>query len=123
MIHGYEFRDAATANKYPEEECPTDPWGDCLGLSCGGYNSEVTNDILAVMRVIIDDRPAYVTDIAEKTGLLPKHVELIQYILCSADLCEYGTSPRGCWAIDDDRFRAAMKLIEEGNPLLNDPAP
>ena len=37
-------------------------------------------------------------------------VELIQYVLCSANLCEYGTSPRACWFIDE---KVADKLISD----------
>lgn len=117
MIDGHEFRSLATAAKYSEDECPTSAWGDCLKLSCGGYNGAVDDDVLAVMRLIADCRPIYVTEIAAETGLAPNYVELIQYILCSADLCEYGTSPRGCWPINDDRFRTAVRLIEDSGKV------
>ena len=77
-------------------------------IKCGGYNSEVDDDIINVMRVIRDDRPAFYTDIAEKLQMKPPHVELIQYILCSMDFAEYGTSPRGCW------------LTEKGEKMLKE---
>ncbi len=59
----------------------------------------------------------YNSDIAIELDMSTSHVELIQYILCSADICEYGTSPRGCWfntyppekAIDADEYIAKWK--------------
>ena len=61
------------------------------------YNSEVTDNIWSVLKFIVENRPAYNTDIAEKLNLSTAHVELIQYLLCNNDNAEYGTSPRGCW--------------------------
>jgi hypothetical protein len=33
------------------------------------------------------------------------HVELFQYIFCSIDLCDYGSSPRSCWPTNADEFQ------------------
>ncbi len=40
---------------------------------------------------------AFSSDIAKECGWPEEYVELIKYILCSANLAEYGTSPRGAW--------------------------
>ncbi|HEY1605579.1 MAG TPA: hypothetical protein VGF77_08260 [Allosphingosinicella sp.] len=102
-----------------------DPWVD-LGVPLGGYSSSVDDDILAVLKAIRDgsrrlrqneDGPGnYVTDIAKVTGLSESHIELIQYIFCSCDWCDYGTSPRGCFPnwerFDDDGFDALISRFE-----------
>jgi hypothetical protein len=85
-----------------------DPW-ESLGLRCCSYNSEIDQQAIDVLREIGSPEFAYCTDIAERTGLSATHVELLQSIFCSADWCEYGTSPRGCWPIDREGF---PKLVE-----------
>lgn len=66
-------------------------------IKCGGYSSDVDCAIVEVMRDIKDNRPAYLTDIHKRTQHSIILVQLIQYIICSMDYAEYGTSPRGCW--------------------------
>jgi len=75
-------------------------------ITCGGYSSEVDDDIILVMETIKQQRAIYVTDIADKLNIQRNYVALIQYIICSLDYAEYGTSPRGCW------------LTEEGEKIL-----
>ena len=70
-------------------------------IKCGGYNTEVDIDIIAVMECIKVNRPIFYTDISIKLGFKKEYVELIQYIICSLDYAEYGTSPRGCWLTDE----------------------
>lgn len=50
--------------------------------------------------------------IAEALDLPEAYIELIHYILCSADLCEYGTSPRSCWPEDDKKFQEFITSCE-----------
>jgi hypothetical protein len=76
-----------------EQEEP-DFW-ELVGLHCVGYNSQIDEDALAVLKGIAVGK--YCTDIANELGLPAQYVELLQSIFCSADWCEYGTSPRGCW--------------------------
>lgn len=85
---------------------------DALGV-LGGYNSSVDNDIRAVLKSM---RPGYIynDDIAIATGLSRTHVELIQYLLCNAELADYGTSPRGCWLTPEGE-KLADKQINDGN--------
>lgn len=87
-----------------------DPWMR-LGLQCGGYNSDVDHGALAVLRCIRDG-VTWVEDIARTTGQTASHVELWQYIFSSAKLCEYGTSPRGCWPVNDAEFAAFISQWE-----------
>lgn len=83
-----------------------DPW-EALGLACLSYNSEIDENAIAVLEGV--QARQFNSDIAAATGMTQAHVELFQGIFCSADWCEYGTSPRGCWPIDRDGF---PKLIE-----------
>ena len=101
-----------------------DPW-DALGVRCGGYSSAIDDDALAVLKAIRDGAASrhsggeftnYTTDIAAKTGMSATHVELWQYLFCSADWCDYGTSPRGCFPnydIDFDALIAAWEAYYE----------
>lgn len=83
---------------------------DTLKVAYGGYNSAVDLDVLNVMEEVRYGRPAFNTDIAKKFGLSEAHVELIQYLICSAELAEYGTSPRGCWLTKEgEAFLERMK--------------
>lgn len=88
-----------------------DPW-DALGLSCCSYNSELDRAAIEVLRLLAGDDFVYCTDIAERTGLSPLMVEMLQGIFCSANWCEYGTSPRGCWPIDREGFSALVTAWE-----------
>ncbi|MCH2074226.1 MAG: hypothetical protein MK130_05115 [Puniceicoccaceae bacterium] len=76
-------------------------WDDILGVGCGGYNSEVDDSVISVVERML--RKEF---FAENV-----HEELISYILCSADLAEYGTSPRGAWICHDiaDLMPAALE--------------
>lgn len=67
-------------------------------ISVFSYNSEVSDDFFNVMDCVEDGCSN--SAIAEKLGLSPNYVELIQYLLCNNGHAEYGTSPRGCWLTD-----------------------
>ena len=84
---------------------------DVVELSCGGYNGAVDDDIWAVLKYIESDNDSFVTNMAKALKLDKNYVELIQYILCGADLCEYGSSPRGCWLTEYGKF-VVKKLAE-----------
>lgn len=86
------------------------PWV-ALGIGCGGYRGDGDQNALAVLRGI--NVHLYSTDIAERTGLASSHVELLQEIFCSANWCEYGTSPRGCWPIDREGFPLLIEAWEQ----------
>jgi hypothetical protein len=86
-----------------------DPW-EALGLGCCSYNSAIDQNALDVLRGMRDG--LYCSDIAERTGMSPGHVELLQGIFCSANWGEYGTSPRGCWPIDREGFPALIAAWE-----------
>jgi Mn-dependent DtxR family transcriptional regulator len=79
-------------------------------IECGGYNSQIDEDIIRVMETIATEY-SYVTDIADKLHLQDSYVELIQYIICSLDYAEYGTSPRGCWLTD--KGTEMLKMFQE----------
>jgi len=79
-------------------------------ITNGGYNGEIDLEILEVMRLLKKKRPIYCTDVAKELGLKPTHVELINYILATLGLAEYGTSPRGCWLTE--KGEEYLKIFE-----------
>lgn len=97
-----------------------DPW-EVIAIPAGGYNSSVDLDAIYVLRAIRDgvasgksgdDYKNYVTDISKRIGMSESHVELWQYIFCSADWCDYGTSPRGCFPAHGLQFDALITAWE-----------
>jgi len=85
---------------------------DILGIPKGTYNSAVDEHIIYVIdRMIPKPYAAFSSDIAKEKGWPEEYVELIKYILCSAELAEYGTSPRGAW-INHDLADLMPKVIE-----------
>lgn len=84
-----------TEGGYVEDQF--DPWDD-LGLY-GGYSSGFDDMAIAVL---IDMRDG--TYLA--SGL---SVEMFRELLCVKRLCEYGTSPRCCWAFG--AFRDALPAV------------
>jgi len=78
---------------------PWDFWNS-VGLTCAGYSSANDADLINVF-IESGTEGRWFQDIAQKLGLQESYVALLQEILCSADFCEYGTSPRGAWAIHD----------------------
>lgn len=86
-----------------------DPW-QFLGLHCLSYSSVIDQNAIDVLRGMQDG--LYCTDIAARAGMAPEHVELLQGIICSHNLGEYGTSPRGCWPTDREGFPALIAAWE-----------
>lgn len=108
--HPFDF----SPNSYDQEGNEYyNPW-NAMGVHCGGYGGDVDWDIIRVLRIIGGPRESsrYNLDIAKETGLAPNHVELIQYLLCSADWCDYGTSPRGCFPNYGNDFAALIAAWE-----------
>lgn len=100
--------------KEQEDELQEVLWGkDGVDIPSGGYNSAVDLDVMSVL-LLLSEKQVFNDDLAVATGMSQEHVELIQYILCSRDLADYGTSPRGCWLTDKGKV-----LAEKIRPLLN----
>ena len=91
------------------EDIEFDMW-EVLHVSCAGYNSKIDEDMIGVLCGIRDKK--FSTDIANDLKLPEEYVELLQAIVCSAGLAEYGTSPRGCWF---DYHLCADEFIEKCN--------
>lgn len=97
-----------------EQDDPWDFW-DQIGMHCAGYNSAIDADLI---RVFIesdtsnDNSEFYSTQIAARLGLAENYVELLKYALCSANFCNYGTSPRGAWAEHGKQAELREKLLE-----------
>lgn len=85
-----------------------DPW-DALGLYCLSYNSEIDQRAIAVLRGI--GEKLYCSEIAQRASMAEDHVELFQSIFCSANWCEYGTSPRGCWFVHNQGPDFGARMI------------
>lgn len=64
------------------------------------YSMALDTDLLNVLEMAAGSGDKYYSDIARKLELDGKYVELLQHVLCTLDLCDYGTSPRGCWATE-----------------------
>lgn len=74
---------------------------------CGGYDGETDKDLLDILKT--QKETGWYERTAEKLDLDPKYVVTMIYILCSGDLLDYGTSPRGAfttslgnWIIKED---------------------
>lgn len=94
-----------------------DPWQE-WGLDCVSYTSQIDEDVINIMECI--KYKMYCSDISIKLNLPEQYIELIQSILCSKDICEYGTSPRGCWFINTpeqyiNKWKEYYKNKWEGN--------
>lgn len=87
-----------------------DFWEDACKIYCVPYDKAIDDDLLAVLKGIALKK--YNTDIAKELGYPPQYVELLQSILCSADWCDYGTSPRGCWIRHDLDADALIAKLE-----------
>ena len=70
---------------------------EAVGCQCGGYNGELDELLLDVVKSQLAENTEnngiflYGKDASEE---IKSKIELINYILCSADLLDYGTSPR-----------------------------
>jgi hypothetical protein len=71
-----------------------------------GYDSTITDDVHAVLRLLNDERALFYDKIADRLGRDKLYVHLILEVLADRGFTEYGTSPRGSW------------LTEEGEQLL-----
>ncbi|MGE7368314.1 hypothetical protein ACQKKX_04485 [Neorhizobium sp. NPDC001467] len=104
--HFERYDSVPAEDKRPLPECPDyiaiefSPH-EAIGVPFASYNSDIDDDILNVMRGVRDG--LFCTDIAEKHGMSRTHVELIQAILCGAELANYGTSPRGSFVNLDSK--------------------
>lgn len=78
-----------------------DPW-EALRIGCCSYHSAIDVAAIRVLEGIHSGK--YCTDIAHENDLDPLLVEMLQGIFCSADWCEYGSSPRGCFPTDRENF-------------------
>lgn len=84
---------------------------------CGGYNGSIDDLMLNVLELSDSQKyeNSWYAHIAKKAGVPEDYVELINYVLCSADLMEYGTSPRGAWLTEEGR-----KLLAKINNTVGD---
>ena len=88
-----------------------DFWSDAAQLNCCGYDSSNDSDLIDVFIETGKENHWY-EKIAAKLNLDKKYVCLLMEILCSADFCEYGTSPRGAWAIHKT-YEANIEKLKE----------
>jgi hypothetical protein len=75
-----------------------------VGTSCGGYNGSIDKILLDVVKDQLSEEPKgillYGKDVDENTLSL---IEIVNYMLCSEDICEYGGSPRFPWLTEYGR--------------------
>lgn len=72
------------------QEKSFDPWEEIFPAVYGSYSSEYDDCALTVLRDLRDEK------FGESRNDLA--AEMMREMLCKMDLCEYGGSPRGCWA-------------------------
>jgi hypothetical protein len=93
--------------EYEEEIGSTDvfdPWREIFPALYGSYSSDFDDCALAVLRDLRDD------NYGESRRDLA--AEMMREMLCTQDLCDYGTSPRGCFPTLD--FKELLpELIEK----------
>ena len=66
-----------------------------IGCSCGGYSGELDQLLLGLVL-------NYMNEDSENNGIFydksrQNEIEILNYIMCSADILEYGSSPRFPW--------------------------
>jgi hypothetical protein len=98
--------------EFTQDEDEFDMWNE-LGVPCGGYSSRIDFLVIEIMKNLQFPILPYVTDIAKKLEVSEDFVELVQYILCSKDLFEYGVSPRGCFPKSYDQVKEFIEKCEE----------
>lgn len=80
-----------------------DPW-EIFPCFYGSYSSEFDDMAILVLENIRDGK------FGPEAGEALAH-EMFREVLCNADLCDYGTSPRGCspnWEIGFDGLLPAL---------------
>ncbi|MDJ0921057.1 MAG: hypothetical protein QNI84_08005 [Henriciella sp.] len=81
-------------------EVRNDFWSDILDVQCGGYGTAVDEDVMFVLDKM--SRNEFVASkVAHEKGWPASYAEFISYVVCSAGLADYGSSPRGAWIFDD----------------------
>lgn len=65
-----------------------------IGCSCGGYNGDLDELLLGLVNNYIEK--------GDNNGIFfdktrQNEIELLNYIMCSSDILDYGTSPRFPW--------------------------
>lgn len=73
-----------------------DAW-DIINCPCGGYNEELDELLEEAFKDLLSEKPLCVFLHGEDDEEYRLKRELINYILCSADIMDYGTSPRFGW--------------------------
>jgi hypothetical protein len=76
---------------------------------CGGYDSGSDANLIRVF-IETGKRPNWYEDIAKRLDLDENYVMLLMEILSGAGFCEYGTSPRGAWAVHNEYEANVEKL-------------
>lgn len=83
-----------------------DPW-EVIDCVYGAYNSEFSRVALEVLRDLVSQNRW-----EERSPNWGLPHEIFQEMLCVLGLCDYGTSPRGCFA--SRKFKLLLpKLIEK----------
>jgi hypothetical protein len=78
------------------------------------YNSSIDEKFIRIIENnILDKDNSYSTVAAKKLDIDPDFVEFIYYVLCGTELWEYGTSPRGCWAIDEEKCKELLNKCKK----------
>lgn len=66
-----------------------------IGCNCGGYCGDLDELLLGLVKNYMDENRENNGIFFDKTQ--KQEIELLNYIMCSADILEYGSSPRFPW--------------------------
>jgi hypothetical protein len=85
-----------------------------LNVPYASYNISIDRKLIDIMQINIEDREnSYSSIVAKKLNIDEDFVELIYGILCGTNLWDYGTSPRGCWPIDEEKCKNLLEKCKK----------
>jgi len=73
-----------------------DLW-EIVEVGCGGYDNVWDSKLRLVVEDLLSSDPKGIFLSKTNLNILESDIEILNYILCSADICNYGTSPRFPW--------------------------
>ena len=65
---------------------------EAIGCRCGGYNGHIDNLLLGLVKNYLDENRENNGIFYDKTR--QNEIEMLNYIMCSSGILDYGTSPR-----------------------------
>ena len=89
-----------------------DMW-EKFGVKFGGYNSSIDKKIIDIIKCHLENNNLFSSEVAKKLELDQDFVELVFYMMCSTELWDYGTSPRGCFPVNKETCNKFLSDCEK----------